>query len=111
MSYEPHTWTSGETITAAKLNALEQGVAGGGGSEAVHYSAIYDEDTYEFQIEDAVEAIGDLQNGKMVIIDVEYASDPGVIASSNLIISWDQAHGSWFLFYEDQYGSPYKYYI
>ena len=39
MSYTPTTWSSGDTITAAKLNKLEQGVAnagsGGGGSEAL----------------------------------------------------------------------------
>lgn len=31
MSYTPHTWQSGETVTAEKLNVLEQGVAGAGG--------------------------------------------------------------------------------
>jgi len=31
MSYTPHTWTSGEVVTAAKMNALEQGAASGGG--------------------------------------------------------------------------------
>ena len=35
MSYTPHTWTTGETITAAKLNALENGAAEGGGYDAV----------------------------------------------------------------------------
>lgn len=32
MAYTPHEWSTGETITAAKLNALENGVAAGGGS-------------------------------------------------------------------------------
>ena len=31
MAYTPHEWSTGETITAAKLNALENGVAAGGG--------------------------------------------------------------------------------
>ena len=31
MSYAPHTWTVGDVITAERLNALEQGVASGGG--------------------------------------------------------------------------------
>jgi len=31
MSYTPHTWTVGDVITAERLNALEQGVASGGG--------------------------------------------------------------------------------
>lgn len=36
MSYEKHNWTDNETITAAKLNKMEQGIAdGGGGGNAV----------------------------------------------------------------------------
>ena len=31
MSYTPTTWAAGDTVTAAKLNKLEQGVASGGG--------------------------------------------------------------------------------
>lgn len=30
MSYEPTVWKSGDVVTSAKLNKLEQGVAGGG---------------------------------------------------------------------------------
>jgi hypothetical protein len=30
MSYEPTVWKSGDIVTSAKLNKLEQGVAGGG---------------------------------------------------------------------------------
>ena len=37
MSYTPHTWSNGETITAARLNALEQAVAGAGGYDAEVY--------------------------------------------------------------------------
>lgn len=40
MSYTPHTWQTGETITAAKLNNIEEGISeaaqsGGGGYDAV----------------------------------------------------------------------------
>ena len=31
MAYTPHTWSDDETITASKLNNMEQGIAGGGG--------------------------------------------------------------------------------
>ncbi len=37
MAYEPHTWTDGETITAAKINNIEEGIAEaaqGGGWDA-----------------------------------------------------------------------------
>lgn len=37
MSYTPTTWAAGDTVTAAKLNKLEQGVASGGGVLVVHY--------------------------------------------------------------------------
>lgn len=32
MSYTPYTWSSGDTVTAARLNNIEQGVANAGGS-------------------------------------------------------------------------------
>lgn len=35
MSYIPHTWTTGETITAERLNALEEGVASGASGEGI----------------------------------------------------------------------------
>lgn len=31
MSYEPHQWVAGETVTPSKLNHIEQGIANGGG--------------------------------------------------------------------------------
>ena len=39
MSYEPTTWKSGDVVTSAKLNKIEQGIAnagGGGGALVVH---------------------------------------------------------------------------
>jgi hypothetical protein len=36
MSYEPTNWKSGDVVTSAKLNKLEQGVAGVGGVLVVH---------------------------------------------------------------------------
>lgn len=42
MSYEPTEWKSGDVITSAKLNKMEQGIAaggtGGGGVGTVHIS-------------------------------------------------------------------------
>lgn len=36
MAYEPTNWKSGDVVTSAKLNKLEQGVAGAGGILVVH---------------------------------------------------------------------------
>ena len=37
MSYTPTTWTTGDTITATKLNKIEQGIAGAGGGGLIGY--------------------------------------------------------------------------
>lgn len=42
MSYEKHTWQTGETITAEKLNNLEDGVASNG-SDVFLLSNLYQE--------------------------------------------------------------------
>ena len=91
MSYEPHTWTTGETITAAKLNALEQGVAsgGGGGSKIIH-NATYNWDDYAWEIEDAELIIDELDGGATVIIymdDSYYLQVIGYTSSSIMIYS------------------------
>lgn len=36
MSYEPTNWKSGDTVTSAKLNKMEQGIANAGGVFFVH---------------------------------------------------------------------------
>lgn len=35
MSYEPTNWKSGDTVTSAKLNKMEQGIANAGGGGGV----------------------------------------------------------------------------
>lgn len=35
MSYEPTNWKSGDTVTSAKLNKMEQGIANAGGGALV----------------------------------------------------------------------------
>ena len=35
MSYEPTNWKSGDTVTSAKLNKIEQGIANAGGGGGV----------------------------------------------------------------------------
>lgn len=57
MSYTPHEWSTGETITAAKLNALENGVAAGGGSLVCICE--YNDDLGEFALDKTVREIYD----------------------------------------------------
>ena len=39
MSYTPNTWATGDTITASKLNAMEQGIANAGSIMLVGYDS------------------------------------------------------------------------
>ena len=56
MSYDPTVWKSGDTITSAKLNKLEQGVAdaqgggGGGGFDVVVKSVMTAPMVYDFSL-------------------------------------------------------------
>ena len=47
MGYTPHTWTVGDVITAERLNALEQGVASGGGGYDLVLKCDNTDDIYE----------------------------------------------------------------
>lgn len=38
MAYTPNTWATGDTITAQKLNNMEQGIANAGGAVQVGYT-------------------------------------------------------------------------
>ena len=43
MSYEPTNWKSGDTVTSAKLNKLEQGVANAGGGYLIANMTVVNE--------------------------------------------------------------------
>ena len=47
MSYTKQTWATGDTITAEKLNHMEDGIVQGGGVTIVTISVNYDEQTEE----------------------------------------------------------------
>ena len=49
MSYTPTTWTTGDTITATKLNKIEQGIANAGG--ALICNSSYDDDANNYVLD------------------------------------------------------------
>lgn len=88
MSYTPHTWTDGETITAAKMNAIEDGIeeaaesGGGGGVDAVIW---FKNSTVGWQVEgDFNAALAKISSGKPLVA-VVYAN----YAESSTGYSWD----------------------
>ena len=44
MSYEPTNWKDGDLVTSAKLNKIEQGIAGNNGSSILKVGIVYEGD-------------------------------------------------------------------
>ena len=78
MSYTPHTWVNNETITAAKLNNIEEGISeaaqsGGGGVLICNSSYDGNEDNYVLD-KTAQEIYDALLAGTPVYIKYQYGS-------------------------------------
>ena len=78
MSYTPTTWTTGDTITATKLNKMEQGIAGAGGGVEVVF-IYFPNSTVGHQAEGNFDAcLAKVQQGIPIIAyDVGYDSYSG----------------------------------
>ena len=71
MSYTPTTWATGDTITAAGLNKIEQGIAGAG--SALICSCSYDDDLGEYALDKTLQEIYDaLLGGTPVYVRYQY---------------------------------------
>lgn len=110
MAYTKQTWTSGETVTAAKLNHMEDGIAngesGGSGVLVVHVDNNYTMDKTWQEITDALNAgmvvtspsIGTFSfiartwvSGSVYMLSLMYASDSGLQSES---YETDSANGN-----------------
>ena len=70
MSYEKTTWQAGDTVTAAKLNKLENGVAMGG---ALYIPIIVNEDETGASISYSYNEIAEIINeGATIIFTIEF---------------------------------------
>lgn len=91
MSYEKHTWQTGETITAEKLNNLEDGVASNGGD--VFFIVEFVEGTESNKpIADktTTEIINAMNSGKMVIGHFRVSiNETLLIADNTSFINYD----------------------
>lgn len=75
MSYTPTEWETGQTITAEKLNKLEQGVAGAG-SGIFWATVTYDEETETYKLDKSYNEIkAALQAGRIALVRGDYSDD------------------------------------
>lgn len=70
MSYEPTVWKAGDTVTSAKLNKLEQGVANGGsGSGVISMTITQNDNTITYTVNKTWQEIWD-NNYTMIYAEV-----------------------------------------
>ena len=68
MSYTPNSWKSGDVVTSAKLNNIEQGIANAGGIGVMYVEFTDPDDTGEFTANKTWQEICDaLASGNLVV--------------------------------------------
>lgn len=80
MAYEPTNWKSGDVVTSAKLNKLEQAVASGG-----VMIVEYQEDGVTFN--KTWQEIYDALAGKLICVAIGYTNDDNYVSANQLLIS------------------------
>lgn len=74
MSYTPNTWVTGDTITATKLNNMEQGIANAGGGAIVELT--FDLDSHKYTCDKTAIEIAELYaSGGSVALSMTSAED------------------------------------
>lgn len=73
MSYTPTEWECGDTITAAKMNKIEQGIADAGGAEPFFVNETVDDNYGNYVLDKTAQEITNAINaGKLIyIVDSE----------------------------------------
>lgn len=102
MAYEPTNWKTGDVVTSAKLNKLEQGVAAGSGVLVVH--STYDESTQTEHLDKTWQEIYDAShNGSLVVSTAEEADGETVFGGYMTGVDNNRGYNAFFLscYYDD----------
>ena len=100
MSYEPYTWRGGDTVTANKLNHIEQGIAQGG-SGGIFYIPNSTVDGQAGIITlgmTAGEISTALQEGKFVFTSIPMEEDGAVLILNIIILGCTYEESSGYAF-------------
>lgn len=92
MSYTPNTWATGDTITAEKLNNMEQGIAGAGG--VLVATMTYPESTFNKTWQEIYDAMAD---GRAVFAKVVMDNEYQTGISFSPVIAAISASGSYLI--------------
>ena len=82
MSYTPTNWQAGDTVTSAKLNKMEQGIAASGGGSNIVFVEVDDNGALSLTLREILE---NFQNKKLMFI-IDYYNSFGML---NIITAAD----------------------
>lgn len=119
MSYTPTTWAAGDTVTAAKLNKLEQGVASSGGVLVVNIDEEYTtlDKTWQ-EIHDAlahgipcvtVYTYDDVEQGQIVSVSASAGTGQHIVnalsaqGTTPVVVKWTATSADGYPAYVDAY--------
>lgn len=93
MSYEKHTWVNNETITAAKLNNIEDGIeeaaqSGGGGYDLVILGTTAEDSQYIWTASDFSVVSGSLAACEQKVLNNEPVNGLVILAHHTGIYDW-----------------------
>lgn len=96
MAYQPTVWQAGDTITSARLNKLEQGVAGGGAGGMVVHTTV-DMETHAITVTDATagEIWDAMSAGSSVTVLIEIG---GVVSVRSRLIDAEHHESNGYAF-------------
>ena len=113
MAYTPTTWTTGDTVTATKMNKIENGIANAGNNYDIVISAdqypVSSSTTFTVLSGSSTACYNKLQDGDplvraLLIFDITWATFPISLMLNSTRIQCFSTSGDVGIFFPDSYG-------
>lgn len=106
MAYTPTVWATGDTITAEKLNKMENGIAGAGSLPVYTFKQNSGQDRYcALTQAETLEVLDLIENHELFMINVKFVSEESTSAPI-LIEGYGQSNDNLILGYSQTNLSP-----